>query len=428
MFYTYVVTLCSRQLYVASPDCVGYAHPVTHDPEQTAQTSRGRSSTRTTEPIRVLLLGSQQRTHARNQLAWEMEELEELSRTCGYEPVAHETITLAAPHAATLFGKGTIERIADLIIQEQIATVIVNDALLPRQQRNLEEAWHVTVLDRTEVILEIFAHRATTAEGRIQVEMAQLEHMLPRLAGGWTHLERQRGGVGLRGGPGEQQIEVDRRLVRNRLKKLKKQLEALTRQRTVRRAARTSVPLATCAFVGYTNAGKSTLLNALTHATVFADDQLFATLDPTSRMMQFASGRRVIVTDTVGFIQNLPTELVEAFASTLEEVSAASLHCIVLDGSHPDALSQLATVEATLDDMLCTQPRILIANKCDLLDPDQRNNVLSTLRSQVEYPLIPISAATGEGLKEVKSAIDQEAGTLVPETLANRPYQGPDQT
>ncbi len=393
-----------------------------------SSTPRGRSISHPDEPVRALLLGSRQRTHAHLQLDWEMEELAELSRTCGYEPTDVETITLQAPHAATLFGKGTIERIADRIVNEQIETVIVNDALLPRQQRNLEEAWRVTVLDRTEVILEIFAHRATTAEGRIQVEMAQLEHMLPRLAGGWTHLERQRGGVGLRGGPGEQQIEVDRRLVRNRLKKLKKQLEALTRQRTVRRQARTSVPLATCALVGYTNAGKSTLLNALTHAAVFADDQLFATLDPTSRMMQFASGRRVIVTDTVGFIQNLPTELVEAFASTLEEVSSATLHCIVLDGSHPDAASQLATVEATLDDMLCTQPRILLVNKCDLLGATERAQVLSTLRSHVDYPLIPIAAVTGDGLREVKSALDREAGTLVPETPANRPYQGQEQT
>ncbi len=406
----------------------GYAQPVRDNQTHSPSTPRGQNITHSREPVRALLLGSHQRSHGHAQLEWEMEELEELSRTCGYSPIAHETITLQAPHAATLFGKGTIERIGDRIVQDQIETVIVNDALLPRQQRNLEEAWHVTVLDRTEVILEIFAHRATTAEGRIQVEMAQLEHMLPRLAGGWTHLERQRGGVGLRGGPGEQQIEVDRRLVRTRLKKLKKQLEALTRQRSVRRAARTSVPLATCALVGYTNAGKSTLLNALTNAAVFADDQLFATLDPTSRMMQFASGRRVIVTDTVGFIQNLPTELVEAFASTLEEVSAASLHCIVLDGSHPDVLSQLATVEATLDDMLCTQPRILLVNKCDLLDPNARGHLLATLGAQVKYPLIPTSAANGDGLREVKKAIDREAGTLVPETPANRPYQGQEQS
>src|SRR5207302_3032870 len=226
-------------------------------------------------------------------------------------------------------------------------------------------------------------------------EMAQLEHLLPRLAGGWSHLERQRGGVGLRGGPGETQIEVDRRLIRRRIRRLRERLEVVERQRQTRRAARTAVPLASCALVGYTNAGKSTLLNAMTHSEVLADNLLFATLDPTSRRLELSSGRRIILTDTVGFIQNLPTELVEAFAATLEEVRQAHLLAIVVDGSHPDNEQQLITVLDTLSDMECDQPSLLLVNKCDRLDPAELRRVRTALAEIAGTSPLMVSAARG---------------------------------
>src|SRR5579864_9543167 len=289
---------------------------------------------------RALIVGTAPGRAQRERVEIELDELEELARTLGADVLERTLITLREPHPATFLRSGAVDALAARIADHGFPAVLFNDALTPRQQRNLQEAWNVAVLDRTEVILAIFARRATTAEGRVQVEMAQLEHLLPRLAGGWTHLERQRGGIGLRGGPGETQIEVDRRLVRQRLKRLRARLSVIERQRQTRRTARTDVPLASCALVGYTNAGKSTLLNALTNSDVLADNLLFATLDPTSRRLELPSGRRIIVTDTVGFIQNLPTELVEAFAATLEEVRQAHMLCLVVDASHPDAEAQ----------------------------------------------------------------------------------------
>ncbi|HEX6540109.1 MAG TPA: GTPase HflX, partial [Candidatus Dormibacteraeota bacterium] len=274
---------------------------------------------------RVIVIGTAVSRSDRERVEIELDELEELARTLGTELEERRLFTLREPHPATFLRSGMVETLAMRLAELGRPAVLCNDGLSPRQQRNLQQAWGVPVLDRTEVILAIFAHRAVTAEGRLQVEMAQLEHLLPRLAGGWSHLERQRGGVGLRAGPGETQIEVDRRLIRRRIKRLRERLAVLERQRQTRRTARTDVPLASCALVGYTNAGKSTLLNALTHSRVLADDQLFATLDPTSRRLELPSGRRVIVTDTVGFIQKLPTELVEAFAATLEEVRQAHM-------------------------------------------------------------------------------------------------------
>ncbi len=301
--------------------------------------------------------------------------------------------------------------------------MLCNDQLTPRQQRNLQEAWDVPVLDRTEVILAIFARRATTAEGRVQVEMAQLEHLLPRLAGGWSHLERQRGGVGLRGGPGEKQIEVDRRLIRQRLKRLRERLVVIERQRQTRRTARTDVPLASCALVGYTNAGKSTLLNVLTHSEVLADDLLFATLDPTSRRLELPSGKLVILTDTVGFIQKLPTELVEAFAATLEEVRQAHMLCVVVDASHPDAEQQLATVLETLRSMECDQPIILALSKCDRLTASEVRAARLRLGDIAGVSALAISATKGTGLRELRQRIDGLAAQVVPNIKANRPTE-----
>ena len=370
---------------------------------------------------RVAVMGTAASRADRERVEGELDELEELARTLGTEVVDRRLFTLREPHPATFLRSGMVETLAAEVAELDRPAVLCNDTLSPRQQRNLQDAWGVPVLDRTEVILAIFAHRAITAEGRLQVEMAQLEHLLPRLAGGWSHLERQRGGVGLRGGPGETQIEVDRRLIRRRIKRLRERLVVLERQRRTRRTARTDVPLASCALVGYTNAGKSTLLNALTHSTVLADDLLFATLDPTSRRLELPSGRRVIVTDTVGFIQKLPTELVEAFAATLEEVRQAHMLAVVVDGSHPDCASQLKTVMDTLAEMGCDQPALLLVNKTDLLARGEQRQMRLTLGDVAGISPLEISARTGAGLRELRQSIDGLAGSIVADTKANRP-------
>jgi GTPase len=369
---------------------------------------------------RVLVLGTASSRADRDIRELELDELEELARTLGTEVVDRVLLTLREPHPATFLRSGAVDTLATRIAELGRPAVLCNDALTPRQQRNLEQAWDVSVLDRTEVILAIFARRATTAEGRVQVEMAQLEHLLPRLAGGWSHLERQRGGIGLRGGPGETQIEVDRRLIRQRLKRLRQRLSVIERQRQTRRTARTDVPLASCALVGYTNAGKSTLLNHLTHSEVLADDLLFATLDPTSRRLELPSGRRLIVTDTVGFIQNLPTELVEAFAATLEEVRQAHMLAIVVDASHPDAEQQLSTVLETLQDMGCDQPSLLVLNKIDRLSPAALHDAALRLGDVAGVSPLALSALRGSGLREFRRALDGLAEHVVPETRANR--------
>jgi GTPase len=373
---------------------------------------------------RVLIAGAFQRGSRREQTETELDELEELARTLGTTVVERAAVPLRDVHPGTYFGSGTVEALGARIEELDSPAALINDELSPRQQRNLQETWGVPVLDRTDVILAIFGRRARSAEGRVQVEMAQLEHQLPRLAGGWAHLERQRGRVGtggMRGGMGEKQIEVDRRLINQKLRRLRQRLKEIERQRTTRRTARTAVPLASCALVGYTNAGKSTLLNRLTNSTVLADDLLFATLDPTSRLLGLASGRRVIVTDTVGFIQSLPHELVEAFSATLEEVREAHLLTIVVDASHPDAEAQLETVLQTLDEMGCDQPAILAVNKVDRLASAEAAEVAQRLGAIAHLPPVLISAAKGSGLRELRAAIDALVAEVVPDTRANRP-------
>ena len=370
---------------------------------------------------RVMVLGTADRASRRERLEIELDELEELARTLGAAVVDRRMLTLREPHPATYLRSGTVIELKERIDELDAPAVVVNENLTPRQQRNLQTEWSVPVLDRTEVILGIFARRARTAEGRVQIEMAQLEHLLPRLAGGWAHLERQRGATGTRGGMGEKQIEVDRRLINSRLKRLRARLKELERRRGTQRSARQDVPLASCALVGYTNAGKSTLLNRLTNSEVLADDLLFATLDPTSRLLSLPSARRVILTDTVGFIQNLPTELVEAFAATLEEVRAARMLAVVVDPSHPDADAQLTTVLETLHQMECGQPALLVLTKADRLTPAEAAEVTERLGAIAETEPVLVSSVSGDGLRELRAAIDALAARVVPETRANRP-------
>ncbi len=370
---------------------------------------------------KVVVIGTPDRGAQRERVEIELDELEELARALGATVVDRRMVMLREPHPATFFRTGMVAEIKDQLTELGRPAVVCNHALTPRQQRNLQSEWGVPVLDRTEVILGIFGRRARTAEGRVQVEMAQLEHLLPRLAGGWAHLERQRGGTGTRSGMGEKQIEVDRRLINAKLKRLRLRLRELERRRATQRSARQDVPLASCALVGYTNAGKSTLLNRLTNSEVLADDRLFATLDPTSRLLSLPSARRVILTDTVGFIQSLPTELVEAFAATLEEVRAARMLAVVVDPSHPDADAQLTTVLETLHQMECDQPALLVITKSDRLAPAEAAEVAARLGAIAECEPILISSVTGDGLRELRSAIDELAARVVPETRANRP-------
>jgi GTP-binding protein HflX len=323
--------------------------------------------------------------------------------------VVHEHVfALRSRTPATLFGKGQTEMAGAAIAEEHVTVAVVDASLTPVQQRNLETAWKCKVIDRTGLILDIFGARARTREGSLQVELAHLDYQRSRLVRSWTHLERQRGGFGFLGGPGETQIEADRRLIGDRIARLKQELEEVRRTRGLHRGARKRVPYPVVALVGYTNAGKSTLFNALTGAAVMAEDQLFATLDPTMRGLVLPSGRHAILSDTVGFISDLPTELVAAFRATLEEVAEADLLLHVRDVSHPDTAAQRADVEAVLNGLVkdgaldATWPArtLEVLNKADLMGGIA--NV--PLRDDAG---IAVSALTGEGLPALLSAIDR---------------------
>ncbi|MEL6201435.1 MAG: GTPase HflX [Pseudomonadota bacterium] len=325
---------------------------------------------------------------------------------------------------ATLLGTGKVDEIAGVAAAMEAGLLIVDHVLTPVQQRNLEKAWNAKVLDRTGLILEIFGRRAATKEGTLQVELAHLNYQRGRLVRSWTHLERQRGGAGFLGGPGETQIEADRRILRDKIKSLENELEQVRRTRALHRAKRKKVPLPIVAFVGYTNAGKSTLFNRITGAEVVAKDMLFATLDPTLRRIKLPGGTQTVLSDTVGFVSDLPTHLVAAFRATLEEVREADIIVHVHDISHSQSGAQAADVDSVLNDLGIEGERatsiINVWNKIDLLPDEARSAVLE--RADRDDSAIALSAVTGEGIDDFLSLVEERiSGTLVARRISLPP-------
>jgi len=343
-----------------------------------------------------------------------LEELKVLAESAG--AAVEETIiqSRVAPDAATLIGKGKLDQLRSLVAAQELDVVLFDSDLTPTQQRNLERALDCKILDRTQLIRDIFARRARTREGQLQVELAQLNYLLPRLTGRGVEMSRLGGGIGTRG-PGETQLETDRRRIHGRIKKLSDQLEGVRSGRGVQRQQRQSVPLATIALVGYTNAGKSTLFNRLTGAAVLADARMFATLDPTVRHVELPSRRKVLMSDTVGFIRNLPTTLVKAFRATLEEVTEASLLLHVVDASSSYAPHQTAHVLKVLSEIGADQTRqILVLNKMDLLPASEEasdslaQRILGEVRAPAGWQALALSARSGAGFDQLLTAIDRD--------------------
>ena len=337
-------------------------------------------------------------------------ELEQLSSSAGYALAGELSCVRARPDAATYIGSGKLDELSELVSATSADTIIFDNALSPIQQRNLEKALGKPVIDRTGLILEIFARRAQSAEGKMQVELARLEHLATRLVRGWTHLERQTGGIGVRGGPGEKQIELDRRMLDDKIKMLRTRLGKLGRQRMTQRRSRGRTGAFRVALVGYTNAGKSTLFNALTKSKIYAADQLFATLDTTTRKLFLAPQVNVTLSDTVGFIRDLPHTLIEAFKATLEDTLQADLLLHVVDASSPMLREQMDEVRAVLHEIGADDiPQFLIFNKSDLLPMNllvtNGHNQDEGMEVRDSIPRYAVSALTGAGVSSLKSAL-----------------------
>ena len=342
-----------------------------------------------------------------------IEELAQLATTAGAEIVGATVQRLARPTPAYYIGRGKVQELVELRDRLGYDLAIFDDELSPTQQRNLERALEVKIIDRTALILDIFSRRAHTHEGRLQVELAQHQYLLPRLAGQWSHLERLGGGIGTRG-PGETQIETDRRLVRERIGRLKREIEQVRRHRALYRRQRSASGIPVAALIGYTNAGKSTIFNALSHAGVLVEDRLFATLDPTTRRLSMPGGGQLLISDTVGFINKLPHAVIAAFRATLEELAEADLLLHVIDINHPNAVEQSTTVEHILDELgLGDKPRLAVLNKVDLFltSADELEEFNGSVRESGQAALL-VSAARGWGLDGLLARIDEMvAGT-----------------
>ncbi|MCC7106929.1 MAG: GTPase HflX [Chloroflexi bacterium] len=361
---------------------------------------------------RALLAGLEWRDGTAWPLDESLDELQRLADTAGLEVVGRVHQRRVKPSGATFFGRGKVEELIEVRRRLGVDLVLVDDDLTPVQQRNLERQVGVPVIDRSGLIIAIFAQRASTREARLQVELARLEYMLPRLSGAWLHLERQMGGMGGRGGPGETQIEIDRRIARDRIATLKGEIAQVRERRGQARARRRAGP-PVVALVGYTNAGKSTLMNRLTMAGVTAEDKLFATLDPTARRLPLPGGGAAVIADTVGFIQKLPTQLIAAFKATLEELESADLLLHVIDASHPQSDRQRETVDQVLVELgLSEKPTIEVYNKSDLLPAGARPPTIEA---------VVVSALTGAGVGALRARIARRLGAAVAEVEVRLP-------